>query len=145
MVNNLPLQYETPEPQYTETKSSILRRRNSIAKLNSRLVLLLCIKTDNIPSIKTSSGKTCWRITCFSFQNALGNCIISFHSGKLSESLDHGGRRRRSKRRFSSLTNLADLTSNTGKKASGQGRRRRNSISLDDIQNLKRFPLENLD
>jgi len=84
--------YETPEPQYTETKSSILRRRNSIAKLNS--------------------------------------------SGKLSESLEQPGRRRRSKRRFSSLTNLTDLTP-TGKKASG-GRRRRNSISLDDIQNLKR-------
>merc|ERR1712037_1084653 len=84
--------YETPEPQYTETKSSILRRRNSIAKLNS--------------------------------------------SGKLSESLEQPGRRRRSKRRFSSLTNLTDLTP-TGKKVSG-GRRRRNSISLDDIQNLKR-------
>ena len=28
-------QFETPEPQYTETKSSILRRRNSMAKLNN--------------------------------------------------------------------------------------------------------------
>ena len=47
VVNNLSLQYETPEPQYTETKSSILRRRNSIAKLNSRfIVLLLCIRKD---------------------------------------------------------------------------------------------------
>ena len=64
--------------------------------------------------------------------------IIFFSSsGKLNESLEQPGRRRRSKRRFSSLTNLTDLTA-TGKKASG-GRRRRNSISLDDIQNLKRF------
>ena len=57
-------------------------------------------------------------------------------SGKFSDSPEQPGRRRRSKRRFSSLTNLTDLTS--AKKASG-GRRRRNSISLDDIQNLKRL------
>ena len=61
----------------------------------------------------------------------------------MSESLEQPGRRRRSKRRFSSLTNLTDLAA-TGKKASG-GRRRRNSISLDDIQNLKRFAAKDLD
>ena len=63
-------------------------------------------------------------------------------SGKFSDSPEQPGRRRRSKRRFSSLTNLTDLTS--AKKASG-GRRRRNSISLDDIQNLKRFPPKDWD
>ena len=45
------------------------------------------------------------------------------------------------KNRFSSLTNLTDLQSS--KKTSG-GRRRRNSISLDDIQNLKRFTSQHL-
>ena len=77
-------------------------------------------------------------------QDHKASCItFFFSSGKWrSESLEQPGRRRRSKRRFSSLTNLTDLTP-TGKKASG-GRRRRNSISLDDIQNLKRFAVSRI-
>ena len=34
MLTRLP-RYDGPEPQYAETKSSILRRRNSKAKLNN--------------------------------------------------------------------------------------------------------------
>jgi hypothetical protein len=82
---------QTPEPQYTETKSSILRRRNSMAKLN--------------------------------------------HSGRFGDGGSDRQPRRRSRRRYASLT---DLTSSDKKKSSSRSRLRRNSISNDDIQHLKR-------
>ena len=78
--------YETPEPQYTETKSSILRRRNSMAKLNN--------------------------------------------SGKFSDGVQERTARRKSRRRFSSLTDLSA-------KRNSNSRKRRNSISYDEINQLK--------
>jgi len=82
-------QPDAPVPQYTETKSSILRRRNSKAKLNS-------------------SGK--------------------LNDGPLSE---------RTFKRRRKYNSLSDLTS-VKKSSNLSSRRRRNSISNDDIQRLKR-------
>jgi len=80
---------EAPEPQYTETKSSILRRRNSKAKLNS-------------------NGK--------------------INDGPMSE------RQFKRRRKFNSLSDLTSVKKN----AHQSNKRRRNSISNDDIQRLKR-------